>query len=126
LEFLMPLVPREKPNHLLGIADVESIEQAVRFGVDTFDSCFPTRMGRHGTMLTKHRGKVSPKSGRFKTCYESPDPEGWGMQDHTMAYLHHLVKAHEPQAASLITLSNIMYMNRFMQDIREKILNDEI
>lgn len=27
--------------------------QLVTYGCDTFDSCYPTRVGRHGTMLTK-------------------------------------------------------------------------
>jgi len=44
-------VPTHKPNHLLGIADVESIHRAVPLGVDTFDSCFPTRNARHGSVL---------------------------------------------------------------------------
>jgi len=40
-----------KPVHLLGIADVQSAVRAVQQGVDTFDSCFPTRAARHGTLL---------------------------------------------------------------------------
>ena len=40
---LMPALPREKPNHLLGIADEASVRGAVALGVDTFDSCLPTR-----------------------------------------------------------------------------------
>ena len=43
LGHLMPAIPREKPNHLLGIADEPSVRGAVALGVDTFDSCLPTR-----------------------------------------------------------------------------------
>ena len=43
LRFVMPQLPAHKPNHLLGIADCPSIEECVPLGVDTFDSCFPTR-----------------------------------------------------------------------------------
>ena len=43
LNFLMPLIPTDKPNHLLGIADITSILQAAPYGIDTFDSCYPTR-----------------------------------------------------------------------------------
>jgi len=43
LRFVMPQLPPERPSHLLGIGDEESIAAAVPFGVDTFDSCFPTR-----------------------------------------------------------------------------------
>jgi queuine tRNA-ribosyltransferase len=45
-------LPEEKPNHLLGIADEPSIWKGAGLGVDTFDSCFPTRIARHGTILT--------------------------------------------------------------------------
>ena len=44
--FVMPKLPQNKPNHLLGIADVPSIEKCVTHGVDTFDSAFPTRIGQ--------------------------------------------------------------------------------
>ena len=30
LEFLLPLIPTDKPNHLLGVGDLESIEAGVR------------------------------------------------------------------------------------------------
>lgn len=36
-----------KPVHLLGIADEASISRFVPFGVDTFDSCFATRLARY-------------------------------------------------------------------------------
>lgn len=43
LEFVMPKIPPQVPTHLLGIADDLSIEQCVPRGIDTFDSCYPTR-----------------------------------------------------------------------------------
>ncbi len=42
-----------KPRHLLGIAVEESIRNAVARGMDTLDSCYPTRAARHGTVLTR-------------------------------------------------------------------------
>lgn len=125
LRFVMPRLPREKPNHLLGIADVESIAGAVPLGVDTFDSCFPTRLGRHGTLLTKRFGRVQIRQSKWKNVFEPPDFEG-GLQGHSMAYLHHLFKVHEPMAGSLMTEHNILFMAEHMQRIREAILNDNI
>lgn len=125
LRFVVPLLPKEKPNHLLGIADVESIQGSVPFGVDTFDSCFPTRLGRHGTLLTKRFGRLQIRQGKWKNVFEPPDWEG-GLQGHTLAYLHHLFKANEPIAATLLTLHNLHFMAEFMESIRAKILNDEI
>ena len=46
LQDLMPLLPAEKPNHLLGIGDLLSLDQAITLGIDTFDSSHPTRCAR--------------------------------------------------------------------------------
>jgi len=58
LAFLMPLLPKDRPNHLLGIGDVGSILGSIPLGIDTFDSTFPTRNARHGQLLTRTRGGV--------------------------------------------------------------------
>lgn len=125
LRFLVPRLPADRPNHLLGIADVESIAGAVPLGVDTFDSCFPTRLGRHGTLLTQG-GRVDIRSGRWRGHHE-PLGEEWGVPGGgpTMAYLHHLMKAHEPVAATLMTLHNLYFMTNYMKDLRRRILDDE-
>jgi queuine tRNA-ribosyltransferase len=125
LAFVMPRLPTERPNHLLGIADIDSIAGAVPLGVDTFDSCFPTRLGRHGTLLTRRFGRVNIRAGKWKTVFEPPDWTG-GLQGHTLAYLHHLYKVHEPMAGTLLTLHNILFMHEYMADIRSKILEDAI
>lgn len=40
-----------RPIHLLGIGDTPSIVRLVTQGIDTFDSAYPSRCGRHGTLL---------------------------------------------------------------------------
>jgi queuine tRNA-ribosyltransferase len=125
LQFVMPRLPPDRPNHLLGIADIPSIDGAVPLGVDTFDSCFPTRLGRHGTLLTKRFGRVNIRSGKWKRVFEPPDWEG-GLQGHTLAYLHHLFKVHEPTAGTLLTKHNILFMAEHMAGLREQILRDEV
>ena len=125
LKFVMPKLPPEKPNHLLGIADTDSIAGAIPLGVDTFDSCFPTRLGRHGTLLTERFGRIQIRQGKWKNVLETPDLDD-DPDSHTLAYLHHLFKMHEPMAATLLTEHNIRFMARFMQRAREAILNDDI
>lgn len=53
LSQLLPHVPAEKPNHLLGIGDLTSIAHCIPFGIDTFDSTYPTRAARHGILFTE-------------------------------------------------------------------------
>ncbi|GJQ10627.1 hypothetical protein GpartN1_g2418.t1 [Galdieria partita] len=124
LEFVMPRLPTAYPNHLLGIADLESIERVVPLGVDTMDSCYPFRVGRHGNLFTR-RGVLHISQSKYKNIFEPPDPE-WGLKDVTLAYLHHLVKAREPMALTLLSLHNAIFMVEYMKDIRNRILNDEI
>ena len=47
-------------------------------------------------------------------------------KNHTRAYLHHLFKANEPMASTLLVLHNIQHMQDKMRDMREAILRDEI
>ena len=54
-----PLFPEDKPIHLLGIAHELGIEACVPHGVDTFDSCYPSRIARHGTLLTSNRYSIA-------------------------------------------------------------------
>jgi queuine tRNA-ribosyltransferase len=58
LDFVMPQLDsssdrKSKPRHLLGIADEVSVRNAVSLGLDTMDSCYPTRLARHGTLLVR-------------------------------------------------------------------------
>jgi queuine tRNA-ribosyltransferase len=128
LKFLATLLPENRPTHLLGIADEESIRRAVCFGIDSFDSCYPTRAGRHGTLLTRLHGRVQIKSRKWERVFEPVDTtcQGFVSTNHTLAYLHHLWRAHEPLAAALLTLHNIQYMCDVMREIRERILADEL
>ena len=45
---------------------------------------------------------------------------------HSRAYLHHLVRANEPMAATLLTTHNIQFMCDFMEKVRSKIYRDEL
>lgn len=127
LSFTMPLLPTEKPNHLLGIGDLESIDNCVPLGIDTFDSSYPTRAARHGILLTENGPLKIMKSDNAKN-YSSP-VEGCPCstcRQFSLAYLHHLFKAREMTCMTLATIHNLHFMVDLMQRYRQKILNDEI
>jgi len=107
LEWMMPMMNedgngsdgrvnrREKPRHLLGIADEPSILGAVKNGIDTMDSCYPTRLSRHGTLLSRE-GKVHIKSGKYSRQFGVPIDSECGCstcRNYDRAYLWHLFKA---------------------------------
>lgn len=121
---IMPLVPQHKPNHLLGIADEDSVVQAIPHGIDTFDSCNPTRLARHGTLMTR-AGALRISGLKYANDHRPIDPETPTIA-HSRAYLHHLFKQHEQVFTSLASLHNIRYMVALTKRLRAQILNDEI
>eukprot|EP00956_Cyclotella_meneghiniana_P043305 scaffold263532_cov156-Cyclotella_meneghiniana.AAC.1 len=136
LEWMMPMLNedggnvnrRSKPRHLLGIADEPSIIGAVRNGVDTMDSCYPTRLSRHGTMLSRE-GKIHIKSGRYSRQYGVPidrECQCSTCLHYDRPYLWHLYKANEPVFMQLATIHNLQYMNDFMKEQRKLILEGKI
>lgn len=127
LSKIMPAMPTERPNHLLGIGDVSSIKPSVELGIDSFDSSHPSKCARHGLLFTDNGNLRIMKSGNSKLL--EPVERGcecFTCQHYTVAYLHHLFKAHELSYFTLSTIHNIHFMTNMMRKIREKILEDLI
>ncbi|GKY93769.1 hypothetical protein MPSEU_000344100 [Mayamaea pseudoterrestris] len=132
LSWLMPMFDegdrKKKPRHLLGIADEESIRNAVPLGVDTLDSCYPTRLARHSTVFSRH-GQFHLRSRPCKTAFGVPIDDKCSCstcQHYDRAYLWHLYRANEQVAVSLSAIHNIHYMNDMMTIIRQQIMRNEI
>ncbi|MFN0065782.1 MAG: tRNA guanosine(34) transglycosylase Tgt [Chlamydiales bacterium] len=122
-----PHLPDDKPNHLLGIGDLPSLEALVPYGIDTFDSSYPTKAARHGLLFSKH-GDIKIAQTKYRTAF-SPIEEGCSCptcQKNTLAYLHHLFKAKEVTAHLLASIHNLHVMVDWMAETRKKILRDEI
>jgi queuine tRNA-ribosyltransferase len=127
LSNLMPHLPQDKPNHLLGIGDLPSIEKAIPIGIDTFDSAHPTKAARHGLLFTKNGSLRVTKSGNFHVFRPIEDDCSCSTcSNHTLAYLCHLFKANELTAFTLATIHNLHFMVKLMKNYREKILHGEI
>ncbi len=127
LKFLMPHLPDDKPNHLLGIGDLESIKGIVPLGIDTFDSSHPTRCARHGLVFKKEGTMRIIKSGNAQDF--GPIEKGClcpVCQKYSLSYVYHLFKAKEIAGLTLATIHNVHFMIELMKDYRRKILNNEV
>ncbi len=127
LQSMLPRLPEEKPNHLLGIGDLESVNLCVPLGIDTFDSSYPTRAARHGLLLTQEGG-IKVGKGENANCF-GPIEHGCKCstcQNFTLAYVHHLFKAAELTAYTLATVHNLHFMVDLMRRYREAILEDRV
>jgi queuine tRNA-ribosyltransferase len=122
LDWTIPLLPENKPRHLLGIGGVQDIIEGVKRGVDTFDCAAPTREARNGSFLTK-KGRMNIMNARFKTD-SLPIEKGckcYTCQNYTRAYLRHLFQAKELLAPRLASIHNLYFMTELMKEIRENI-----
>ncbi len=128
LEWTVPELPDALPRHLLGIGDVPSVLAAVARGLDTFDCVAPTRNARNGGALAllDDDGRPIPnfrlnlKNARFADDLR-PIEEGCGCSTcrrFSRAYLRHLLKADEPLGPQLVTVHNLAFMARFMDEVR--------
>lgn len=127
LTFTMPHIPIDKPNHLLGIGDLMSLEPCIKLGIDTFDSSHPTRCARHGLLFTstgnkkilnsEHKNNFNPID-RSCSCIVC--------QKYTLAYIHHLFKAKEMTGHLLATIHNLHFMVQLMAHYRHQILEGTI
>lgn len=127
LAWTTPLLPPQKPRHLLGIGDVADIFDGVERGCDTFDCVSPTRNARNGGILVRFdEGKPAPKfrlnirNARFARD-EGPLEDGCDCttcRNFTRGYLRHLFKADEPLGQRLATIHNLRFMARLMAEIR--------
>lgn len=121
-------IPDYMPRHLLGISEPDDIFAAVENGADTFDCVAPTRLARHGTILTR-RGKIRLHNARYKTDFGALDPDSTfeAIPDYHMltkysrAYVHHLYRANEQLASTIATMHNVSFMHQLMSDIRQSI-----
>ena len=125
LDATIDLLPENKPRYLMGVGSPGAILDAVERGVDMFDCVLPTRVARHGTAMTS-RGRVILKNKSFEMDFSPLDDncDCYCCKNYTKAYLHHLFKADEILGYRLVSMHNIRFLNRLVEDIREAIKND--
>lgn len=127
LEGMMPYLPSERPNHLLGIGDLTSLEPCIKLGIDTMDSSHPTRCARHALLFTNH-GMVKILNAPYQNVFTPIDPTCtcYTCKNYTIAYLRHLFKAHELTAYTLASIHNIHFMMQKMTALRTAILENRL
>ena len=121
----MPVMPKDKPRYFMGIGLPDQIVKAVGEGIDMFDTCIPTRFGRHGSAFT-HRGKIILKNREFAEDFSSMDPECQCnvCQKYSRAYIRHLLLLNEISGLHLISYHNVYFYVNLMKQIRAAIDKD--
>lgn len=131
LEWTIPLLPKNKPRHLLGIGAVEDLFNSVERGIDMFDCVAPTRWARRGHVYlspeaggnAKNKFRLNIENKQFeydknpidKTC------NCYACKNHSRAYLRHLFKSSELTYFRLASVHNLNFLLRLMEKIRQSI-----
>lgn len=122
LEYNLKLLPEDKPRYFMGLGSAEDILKCISLGIDIFDSAFPTRNARHDTVYT-FDGKIVINRARYK--YDTrPLEEGCGCftcRNYSRAYLHHLSKVNEFLYKRLLTIHNLYFLRRLLDEVIKSI-----
>lgn len=125
LEWTIPILPEEKPRHLLGIGEIDDIFEIVSRGVDLFDCIAPTRIARTGTLFSRlaTRFRIHILNKKFK---EDPRPieemcNCYTCRNYSRAYLRHLFMAKELLGIRLAVIHNLSFIESLMRQIRHAI-----
>ena len=125
LDYTIPYLPADKPRYEMGIGAVNDILEAVERGVDMFDCVLPTRIARHGTLMTS-QGRINIKKNIYKEDFTPLDPECdcECCRNYTKAYLNHLFRANEGLGNRLMSIHNLRFLLKLMEEIRAAIKED--
>jgi queuine tRNA-ribosyltransferase len=118
----MDQLPVNAPRYLMGVGSPREVIGAITRGVDVFDAAYPTRVARHGTVLTrggrfditrgKNSGKKEPLDSRCgcRVC-----------QDVDRAYVHHLWRSKDTRWMELLSFHNLHLMQDLVSGARAAI-----
>jgi len=120
LDWVMPMLPDDKPRHLLGVGEIDDIIPLIAHGVDTFDCVQPTRLARMGIVLTKG-GEISISKKEFEEDVQPIDKtcQCYTCKNYSRAYIHHLFHVRELLGYRLATIHNVFFVHILVKEIRD-------
>lgn len=143
LEWVVPILPKDKPRYLMGLGKPEELVRAVKAGIDMFDCVIPTREGRHGRLFIWDKQTEFPineqipelQAAKENSFYNAinigneqykedftPVDENcdcYACQKYTKAYLNHLLKTNEPLFLRLASLHNLNFYLSLMRFLKK-------
>ncbi len=127
LDATTELLPADRVRYLMGVGDPCSIVEAIARGVDVFDCVLPTRLARHGTLLTD-AGRLNIKNLRHAEDLDPIDPQCpcSTCARYSRGYLRHLMQVGETTGPRLCTVHNLAWILRLAERAREAIIAGEL
>ena len=78
----------------MGVGSIDFLLEGIERGVDMFDCVLPTRIARHGALMTSN-GRVNIRDAKYKEDFSPLDAncDCYTCRNYTRAYLRHLLSA---------------------------------
>ncbi|MDY4592550.1 MAG: tRNA guanosine(34) transglycosylase Tgt [Eubacteriales bacterium] len=125
LDTLRPYYPDDQPRYLMGVGSPDCLVEGIMRGIDMFDCVLPTRMARNGTAFTRD-GNLTIRNATFAEDFApvEEDCDCYCCRNFSRAYIRHLIKSDEILGGKLLSIHNIRFLTRLMEDIRQAIMED--
>jgi tRNA-guanine transglycosylase, queuosine-34-forming len=125
IDYSVKYLPKEAVKYLMGVGSTDAIFEGVLRGIDMFDCVLPTRIARHGALMTS-TGRINIKKAEYKTDFSPLDSECdcYTCKNYTKAYLNHLFRCNEGLGMRLMSIHNLRYLIKLTEDIRVAIEQD--
>ncbi|MBI3979921.1 MAG: tRNA guanosine(34) transglycosylase Tgt [Chloroflexi bacterium] len=123
LDATVPLLPVDRPRYVMGVGTPEDLLAAVALGVDLFDCVLPTRLARHGAFYSG-TGRHQIRRAQFRRLDAPLDAacDCVTCRRFAAGYVAHLIHAGEELGLRLLTLHNVRFLVRLMEQARAAIV----
>ena len=125
IDYAIKYLPIDKPRYLMGVGEPIDLLEGVERGIDMFDCVLPTRLARHGNAFTRN-GRINLKNLKYKEDFTPIEDncDCYTCKNYTKAYIRHLITCNEMLGGRLLSIHNIRFLIKEMEEIREAIKND--
>jgi queuine tRNA-ribosyltransferase len=120
-------LPTSKVRYFMGLGDTEGVLAAVARGCDLFDCVWPTRLARHGKVLSRlgdyavRRAELAAESGPI-----DPKCPCFTCRRYSLAYLRHLRVTGELLGHRLLSIHNLTYTLGVLAGARRAVEKGEL
>lgn len=125
IDYSVRYLPWEKPRYLMGVGSVDAILEGIQRNVDMFDCVLPTRIARHGTLMSS-QGRINIKKQEYAEDFGPIDPECdcYTCRNFSRAYIRHLFRCNEGLGSRLMSIHNLRFLLSLTEQARQAIRED--
>jgi queuine tRNA-ribosyltransferase len=122
LDVMQPHYPDHKPRYLMGVGTPLDLVESIGRGIDMFDCVHATRIARHGCFYNAD-GRHHIANEKFLKDPLPLDPEEPEnpTANFSRSYIRHLVKENEMLGIRLLSLNNLYFLLKLMENARKAI-----